>query len=184
YEIKSELKVRKWLESNTDYTFEFIRNDEQKGYDLGCWKYIQKGDIFEKHLICFIEVEESEQWKNGQYPSHWRYWAYLQRKVNPWDWDLNAFLTGLKKDATRTMYLKAAIDFSGVHCSRMEDIYAYGKLANSGTHKNDRLSMTYRFSVKSNSQYVFVGKERCLRAIKRFIDIQSKLQPIEIKIAE
>lgn len=180
YEIESELKVRKWLESNTDYTFEFIRNDEQKGYDLGCWKYIQKGNSFEKHLICYVEVEESAQWENGNYPNHWWNYAYLQRKINPWDWDSSCFVDELKKNATRTMYLKAAIDFSDMHCSRMEDIYAHGKLADSKQGKSKRLSMTYRFPIRQKSKYVFVGKRRCLKAIKRFLKVQSELEPLII----
>jgi len=178
-EIKSELKVRKWLESNTDYTFEFIRNDIQTGYDLGCWQYVQVDNLFEKRLICYIEVEESYQWRNGQYPKHWKNWAYLQRKVNKWDWANNKFLPLLKPNAKRTLYLKAAIDFSGMHCSRMEDIYKHGTICDSKTFPGDkRLSMTYRFPLYKKSRYVLVGETKCLKGIKRFLNIQSNLTPL------
>lgn len=105
FEIQDELKVRKVLESNTDWAFEFTKNDRYAP-DLELYQWPDGADRpSDRQLHGYVEIERAQNWVTGAVPDGWPYASFLKRKVYDWDYTSQSWL-GLKDQYQRTLYLK------------------------------------------------------------------------------
>lgn len=107
YEIKDELEMRKQLEAETDWEFEFTKNDTY-AYDMRVYEWDDEpSSPDDRTIFGYIELERAKKtgWCTGDIPDKWVYLTFLERKIRDYDhgcgrWD------GLKEDYRKTMYLK------------------------------------------------------------------------------
>lgn len=107
YEIKDELEMRKQLEAETDWEFEFTKNDTY-AYDMRVYEWDDEpSSPDDRTIFGYIELERAKKtgWCTGDIPDKWVYLTFLERKIRDYDhtrgrWD------GLKDDHRKTMYLK------------------------------------------------------------------------------
>jgi hypothetical protein len=104
FEINVELEIRKIFEYNSDYTFEFQKNEDKYGYDLKVNKYYIDAADYTKETVAFVEIEVSETWKN-EWPSFWKDYSFLARKIYEFDYNNDCFTSDLKHDADKTIYV-------------------------------------------------------------------------------
>lgn len=166
YEIDAELAVRKILEKGTSYLTEIHRNDEPYDYDLVYYMYNTDKNPFEKRMGGYIEVEVSEHWKD-EFPSYWKTFSFLKRKVYEYDYDKHSFTEDLKKNGERTIYLilnKKLTD--GCAC----DIVTISTFEEKKQHVtgDDRLDTFLRAPLDSKD--VSFGLHDCLVFIRAFFE--------------
>jgi len=127
YAIDVELEIRKIFEWETDYTFEFQKNEDPFDYDISVFKYYIKGADWEKKLIAYIELEVSESWKN-EYPNWWNTYSFLKRKVYKWDNNNKTFINQLKDNADRTIYVIFNKELTDACCSDLKTISTFNEI--------------------------------------------------------
>ena len=167
YEINLELYIRKFFEKNTDYTFEFQKNEDKYGYDLSVFKYFLNGPNYEKKLIAFIEIEISETWVND-YPEYWRDYSFLKRKIYKYCWQENEFYDELKDNADRTIYIIFNKSLTDCICNEITFIANNFKTRHrdtTGRYYND----CFMVCSKNNNNLVIRGVRNSLIKIYRFI---------------
>jgi hypothetical protein len=108
YGIQSELQVRKILERETDWKYEFTKNDKYD-VDMQLFDWGEPPcDADSRSLTGYVEIEvasESSDWQTGEIPEYWPHVSFLKRKVRCWD-NLRRSWGGLQQKARQTMYLK------------------------------------------------------------------------------
>ena len=167
YEIDSELIVRKMLENNTNYTYEFQKNGKYD-YDIGVYKYYLQAGSYKKVNICYIEVELSEAWITG-YPEFWHNYSFLRRKVNVFDYKNNQFTSKLKDNAEKTLYIIFNKTMTDSAAMPIKDIpgACYSKFQNVTGTNSIHDNTFYRTPLTSNN--VTRGLESCFELIRKFI---------------
>lgn len=130
FQVKAELMVRKMLEKHTGWKFEFTRNEHQYGVDIIAYRYTLKGNSFEREEVGKIEVEASKKWKNGIFPTDWKTYSYLRRKIEAWDKTMKPETRKIWKgvpwdDGKKRVYLKCAIDLSDCHAALVSDVWDF-----------------------------------------------------------
>jgi hypothetical protein len=108
YGIQSELRVRKILERETDWKYEFTKNDKYD-VDMQLFDWGEPPcDAESRSLTGYVEIEvasESSDWQTGDIPDYWTHVSFLKRKVRCWD-NRSRSWGGLHQKARQTMYLK------------------------------------------------------------------------------
>lgn len=167
YEVTIELKVRKMLEKHTSYLYEFRRTEDMFDTDITAIRYQILPTGWTSEPIGFIEVEETALWNNGIYPTNWRTYSYLARKVFNYDRQLNVFTADPVKNADKTIYLKVARDLSDCHASNVFEIANTHESKwidnRKGLGNNDYNRLCLRYSM--NSSYVKRGINDCMNYI-------------------
>lgn len=145
YEIKGELEIRKLLESNTDWDFEFRKN-EKYAYDLCIhqWNDEPAGPD-DNDVVGYIELErarkdKSKSWVTGDVPEGWHFYSFLERKIRSYDYERGCW-TGLQGDHDRTVYIKFNHALDNCFTAPITTIYRDGQITkrSDGSPKN-----TYR----------------------------------------
>jgi hypothetical protein len=171
YEVTIELKVRKMLEKHTNYLYEFRRTEDVYDTDITAIRYEIMESGWKSKPVGFIEVEETPNWIKGQYPSNWRTYSYLARKVLAYDKHSKVFVPELVKNADKTIYLKVARDLSDCHCSTVLDIANFyqskwiDQREGFGDGEYNRLCLR----LPLDSFYVKRGVENCMKFILEFL---------------
>lgn len=165
YEIDVELEVRKLLEKNTDYTFEFQKNDNKYEYDISVFKYYITGSDYTKKAIAYIEVEVSETWKTN-YPEYWKTYSFLKRKVFKYSNEYQCFLTELKENAENTIYIIFNKTLTNAICCDMITISNFNNMRCivTGNKRQDEF-----LREPLNSLFVIKGLNDCFKIINEFI---------------
>ena len=172
HEIDSELIIRKMLENNTNYSYEFQKNG-QYDYDIGVYKYYINAGNYEKVNICFIEVELSEAWKTN-YPNFWHNYSFLRRKVNVFDRQTNRFTDELKPNAEKTLYIifnKTMTDAAAIQIKDIPSV-CYSKFQNVTGTGSIYDNTFWRTPLTSN--HVTRGLENTFQLIRKFITEHSQ----------
>ena len=124
YEIHSELYLRKILEHSTDFRFEFRKNDDPYGVDILCYCYEINGSKWQRRQTGSVEVELSEKWVD-EYPSNWRWYSFLARKLFEFDPVSKTFdFSKLKESCRNMVYVignKKRTDFIAIDASKLLD---------------------------------------------------------------
>jgi hypothetical protein len=168
YEIDVELEVRKLFEKNTDYTFEFQKNDNKYEYDISVFKYYINGSDYKKKIIAYIEIEVSETWQTT-YPDYWKTYSFLKRKVFKYSYENQCFSTELKENAENTIYIIFNKTLTDAICC---DIITISKFNNqkSIVTGNERQDTFLREPL--NSFFVVRGLNECFKKINEFIKLK------------
>jgi hypothetical protein len=124
YDIEDELKVRKILEENTNWTFEFTKNSKYApDLQLHDWGD-EPSEPADRNLTGFVEIErtsEESDWQTGDIPDNWNTVNFLKRKVLQWDRQ-NEEWGGLKPGFGQTVYLKFNHRFDNCFAASLERI--------------------------------------------------------------
>lgn len=107
YAIEDELRIRKKLEQNTNWDFEFTKNDKYQ-YDMRLYRWSSNpSSPDDREVFGYIELERARKtgWCTGDVPDNWVYITFLERKIRDYDYKRGAW-DGLKDDYQRTVYLK------------------------------------------------------------------------------
>jgi len=168
YAIDVELEIRKIFEWETDCTFEFQKNEDPFDYDISVFKYYIRGANWQKKLIAYIELEVSESWEN-EYPTWWKTYSFLKRKIYKWDNDNMQFINELKENADKTVYIIFNKELTDACCSDLKTISTFNEviLPNGGKTGDLRKDTYLRESLVTNR--VFRGIKSCIEMIKEFI---------------
>lgn len=172
FEIDLELKIRKLLEHNVDYTFEIQKNNDKYDYDLKAFKYYIKGADYRKEPIAFIEVEISENWKDN-YPSYWEDYSFLMRKVYKWDNKKQTFTKELKENASKTIYLIVNKNINDAICQKIPFI---AKLEPVEREIGIDLRRRMCLRTSKDNPSIIRGFNNCMEFIYEFIKRRSKSQ--------
>jgi len=131
YEIQDELKIRKILERNTNWPFEFTKNGTF-GYDIQVTKWDNEaaGDN-DNEVLGYVELERARKdkqhsWITGDVPSSWVFLSFLKRKVRQFDHRTQSW-RGIKDNYDRTVYLKFNHALDNCFAASIETIHADGK---------------------------------------------------------
>tara|TARA_Y100001938_G_C8070352_1_gene422692 strand:+ start:1413 stop:1922 length:510 start_codon:yes stop_codon:yes gene_type:complete len=152
YNIKTELLIRKKLETITPYNIEFNQNYKDKfGYDLKCYKHIETSDQvgYKKKFMCYIEVEYGKTWIEKEIPKNWEI-SFLQRKIKKFNYNTKSYENELKENGHRTIYLKTNTELTNCYFNKIDFIFRNGK--NSCRNKQGRSNS---FLVLPRSQVSF-----------------------------
>jgi hypothetical protein len=174
YNIEVELKIRKVLEENTDWNFEFNKNDERYEYDIKFfrWEEDDSGTLQKNHYG-YVELERARKWKTGEKPDNWKYYSFLERKVLDYDHRTKSWQDP-KDNYERTIYLKFNQLLDNCFAAPVQSIYRDGKRTKRSTGEyND----TYRKLPFSHGDVV-EGIQGCVEYIDQFLcnqEGQSKL---------
>ena len=174
FEIDTELRVRKILESVTDHRFEFIKNNNPFGYDLVANKYTQTDSLWKVEPIAFIEIEVSSVWVDS-YPSNWKTYSFLKRKVYKFDYHSKQYTDELKPYANNTIYFLLNKTMSDSICARISDIAKMPTIVGKETG-NLRQDSYLRIDLDYKQNFIKRGLENCIDAIKKYL---SSAKPIE-----
>lgn len=165
YEINTELKVRKLLEQNSHYTYEYSKNDDKYGYDIEVIKYFLNNG-YRKETIGYIEVEVSYTWIND-WPKYWKSYSFMKRKVYEYDGFNNVFIDRLKQNVNKTLYVVFNNQFTDCYCSSMSEISQFGTESNNKTQYN-RTDQCLRTSL--NDSRVIRGLDNCIKHINKVLE--------------
>jgi hypothetical protein len=125
YGIKNELEVRKLLERNTDWCFEFTKNDKYE-VDLQVFDWGEPPiDAESRSLVGYIEIEvasNKSDWQSGDIPSFWNHVSFLKRKIRNWDYNRGRW-GSMRPKARQTMYLKFNNSLDNCFVAPVERIY-------------------------------------------------------------
>lgn len=170
YEIKGELEIRKLLESNTDWDFEFRKN-EKYAYDLCIhqWDSEPSGPS-DNNVIGYIELERARRdkpksWVTGDIPNGWHFYSFLERKIRDYDYE-KACWEGLQSDHSRTVYIKFNHALDNCFAAPVTTIYREGEITkrSDNTPKN-----TYR-KLGFNNDSVAVGISESINLVEDWLN--------------
>lgn len=143
FDITGELKIRKILEINTDYKFEFIRNEDKYGNDIKIFEYIVTGNEWDKKFLGFVEVEKGMSWKTIELPDFYYCVSFLKRKLFKFHYgthpesDPDEFTKMPVENYDKTIYLKFNADYTNCFCQMKNFIIDNGKESyRNGLNKN------------------------------------------------
>lgn len=165
YDIEVELKIRKMLEAETDWNFEFNKNGDQYDYDIKFYRWEDNGNgELEKVHYGFVELERARKWKTGDVPDNWTYYSFLERKIQEFDHDLRKW-RGPKENFRRTIYLKFNQLLDNCFAAPVVTIYNQGERTkrSDGTYNN-----TYR-KLGFDHPDVRQGLGECVNYIDTFL---------------
>lgn len=168
YAIDVELEIRKIFEWETDYTYEFQKNEDPYDYDISVFKYYINGADWKKKLIAYIELEVSESWKD-EYPYWWKTYSFLKRKVYKWDYNDNNFTNELKDNVDKTIYIIFNKKLSDSCCSDIKTISTFKEEVLSNGGKTGDLRKDTYLREPLNTKRVIRGTKNCVERIKDFI---------------
>lgn len=174
YDIPDELKVRKKIETMLNYDIELQKNDNIYDWDMKLFRYNVKTN--KKTPIGYIELEISDNWVDN-YPSYWKYYSFLARKVFRYDWNQNQFTRELKENWKNTVYLISNHEMSDMICQSIEalsKLYFYHKEV-TGRYYNDCF-----LRVRRGSKKIIRGVDNCSLFIKDFFEVQKKLDEFDL----
>jgi len=147
YRIEDELKIRKVLEAQTKWSFEFTKNDKF-AYDLRITQWDEQPQSpTDNDVIGYVELERSRRdkkhsWVTGELPDSWYFLSFLQRKVRDYDYQRGSW-GSLKSDFDRTIYLKFNHALDNCFAAPVATIHQDGKQTkwSDGTPKNTYLAL-------------------------------------------
>lgn len=166
YDIKDELKIRKILENNNSFEYEFRKNDDKYGYDIEVYEYILINNEWNRKLLGYIEVERALKWiEENSFPENWYRISLLKRKLFKFDRSKNIF-TNEPKYNEITFYLKFNTNYTNCFCERMDKLIEKGKDSNRRTNELDLYYGSYWEVEKTE---VIVGIKNCIDYITKEI---------------
>lgn len=172
YDIQRELEVRKLLEEETEWSFEFTKN-EKYAPDLQLHDWGEPPvDAGSRSLIGYVEIEvasKSSDWQRGRFPDHWNEASFLRRKIQDWDYDRQNW-AGLKPLARQTLYLKFNHQLDNCFMAPVERIYHdYDyRTTRRGAESPNRKQDVYVLHPKNKT--VVWGVHDCVREIEGWLD--------------
>ena len=163
YDITGELIIRKILESNTDYKFEFIKNDNKYESDIRIFEYIVKGNDWDKKFIGYVEVEKALKWDTFDIPKYWYCLSFLGRKLFKFNgkFDVNNPVDNIDS----TVYLKFNSSYTNCFCQSKAFIISNGK-ESYRNGKNVNLSNRNDFYWELEKSKLIFGIKECCDFIK------------------
>lgn len=169
YQIQDELKIRKKLEKNTGWDFEFQKYEKYE-YDLSVTKWADNPEDHEDNeVIGYIELERSRgdkahSWISGDIPDSWVFLSFLKRKVNQFDRMTNTW-GAVKSNHDDTVYVK----FN----HKMDNCFAVPikVIANDGetTPRSDGTRNNTYLSLETDHPKVRYGIDNCISFIKSYL---------------
>ena len=175
YEIKSELKIRKVLESHTDWRYEFTKNDRYD-YDLRITEWdAEPGGPEDCRTLGFVELERArndrpKSWVSGEVPyDDWYYYSFLERKVHTFDYDLWRW-GGLKDDSEETVYLKFNHELDNCFAAPIKSIHRDGTRTKRSDGNPKRTTLKLGFDHPD----VHTGIEECVSFIQDYLSKPAK----------
>lgn len=167
YEITGELKLRKVIESNTDYSLEFCKNDDKYGYDLICKKLVVNGDHWRRDIVGYVELEISDNWIDS-YPAYWKTYSFLARKAFYWDYNSNEFYSDRLKnaDTNRTIYVISNKSMTDMVVAKMTDVAQGEMVVNGYDSESERKKTFLRFDLKDTR--IIRGLENTMQFINNY----------------
>jgi len=170
FEIDVELEIRKILEKNTSYQFEFQKNEDKFSYDISVFYYFINGADWEKIKIGFIEVEVSERWQT-EYPNYWKDYSFLKRKVYEWNF-FDRYYTGeLKSNTEHSIYVIFNKSLTDCICQDMKTVSTFTekkRFLTGNTRQDSFLCTTL------DDKRIIKGVDNCLVFIKLFFENKAK----------
>ena len=133
YEIDLELQASRLIGKGLDHTLELQKNENKYKYDLSVFKYYQDGAEHEKKIIGFIEIEVSKKW-NNEFPSNWKTYSFLRRKVSSYDFldpDYEfdeGFYNDIKENGDKTIYIIFNQSLTDAFCCDIVTISKFTKV--------------------------------------------------------
>lgn len=181
YEIIDELKIRKEIETQTDWSYEFTKGGTYD-YDLEIHRWPKEPDSQEdRHLFGYLELEradhkQNESWISGDLPDSWSFLSFLQRKIYQWESDCATYENGdsvggfsretLKPEYRRAVYLKYNHTMDNCFAAPIPTIVKDG----SGTPWSDGTYNWSFLSLPKDHKQVAVGPEECVELITEFLN--------------
>jgi len=169
YEIKDELQIRKVLEAQTDWQFEFTKNDKF-AYDLKIRQWSDEPQSNEdRDVIGYVELERSradkdKSWITGDVPGGWYYLSFLQRKVRKFDYQTRRWC-GLKDGYDRTVYLKFNHALDNCFAAPIPAIHRDGER----TKRSDGTPENTYLALDQDHNEVRVGPAECVEFIEQYL---------------
>lgn len=169
YEIKNELEIRKKLEAETDWQFQFEKNGKF-AYDLEITGWDDEPRSTEdSHVLGYVELERAradkpKSWITGDIPNDWPYLSFLQRKVRKYDYEESRW-GGLKDDFRRTVYLKFNHGLTNCFAAPIEAIYKDG----TRTKKSDGTAENTYLALNKDHNDVYKQIDGCVGFIEDFL---------------
>lgn len=162
YAIDVELEIRKIFERETNYIYEFQKNENPYDYDITVFKYYINGANWWKKIIAYIELEVSEHWIND-YPKYWKTYSFLKRKIYEWD---NGFSGEKKCNADKTIYIIFNKQLNDAICCDIETISKFQEeyINITGSERKDTFLRT-----SLDDPRITRGIRNCIERIKYFI---------------
>lgn len=173
YEIDTELRIRKILENYTGYQFEIRKNEDPYAYDLVVYFYDTSNVGSPAIPLIFVEIEQSETWKD-KYPSNWKAYSFLARKVFKFDKTIDAFTNELKDNANKTIYIIFNQSLTDCIAQKVSFIAENYNLVRSTKTFNSYNDWVLRTPV-DNSHLVVRGIEKTMSKIMKFIERHKEL---------
>lgn len=169
YEYKDELKIRKILERETDWQFEFTKNDQYQ-YDLAITQWEDNPSSPEDNdVVGYVELErarrdKAKSWITGDIPDGWYYLSFLQRKVRSYDRTRGTW-EGLRDDYRRTVYLKFNHAMDNCFAAPIESIHRDG----SRTKASDGGYNSTYLKLDEDHADVRYGISDCVAFVKEYL---------------
>lgn len=170
YEIKDELRMRRQIESSTDWRFAFQKNIKYR-YDLTVTRWADEPeDRTDSELAGYIELERSRKdrehsWVSGSIPDSWYFYSFLKRKVNQFNKETQSWGT-VKPHFDQTVYLKFNHRLGNCFAAPVKAIHEDGNHTpwSDGTKENTYLSL------ELDDDRVRTGIDECAAFIEEFFD--------------
>jgi len=168
YGIVDELQIRKLLEEETEWRYEFTKGAKY-GYDLKLYRWTGSPDgPSDRHLFGYIELERSrgdseKSWVTGDIPAGWPYYSFLRRKVHKFNGVGN--WGALKPNAERAVYLKFNREMNNCFVAPVTAIDRWGEETkrSDGTRSNTYLKLRF------DHPTVTVGTDEAVNYIQRYL---------------
>jgi hypothetical protein len=163
YEIVDELQIRKRLEAETEWRYEFTKGAKY-GYDLKLYRWSETPDgPSDRHLFGYVELERATGWQKGAIPDGWHYYSFLRRKVHEFEgvgrWG------DLKPNAERAVYLKFNRELDNCFVAPIKAIDEWGEETkrSDGRRENTYLKLPF------DHPTVSVGINDAVSYIQRYL---------------
>ena len=181
YEIIDELQIRKKVELETDWSYEFTKGGTYK-YDLEIHRWPDDASAQEdRELFGFLELEradhqQNKSWVTGDIPDNWSFLSFLQRKVYIWEEDCARYDNGsrvggfsrqtLKPEYRRALYLKFNHAMDNCFIAQIPAIVKDGRETpwTDGTRYNSYLSLS-----KDHPQ-IAIGIDECVSFLLEYLN--------------
>jgi hypothetical protein len=169
YEIQDELRMRKKLENQTDWQFEFRKNDKYD-YDLEVTEWDEEAASGDDHqTLGYVELERSRNdksasWISGDIPDCWVFLSFLKRKVRRYNRRTESW-GGPKKNHDKTVYLKFSHRLDNCFAVPIESIHRDG----TPTPRSDGSRQNSYLKLDSDHPDVHHGISDCVEFIRSYM---------------
>jgi len=197
YDIQDEIKMRKILENNSSWRFEFTKNPDPKGIDIKFfkWEFVPVDDWVKRHYG-YIELERADSdgwvtenqlqyepnsidlcemfpdnwiWKNASTPRI----TILKRKIFEYDWDRETFTNKPKSNYQRTVFVK--FDHSMTECFAIP-LVAIKQEGRTTPRSDDTVYNESMVALRADHGDVYIGLENVMAFLDEFMQYRSDPQ--------